>query len=142
MISNIINQNKIDCSKDPVVPDGYKLLKHHKGGVLHWDPVAYSKLFVLEEQKDGKGIEGHRLLQILQEKISFLPNANVLSHVLSYPFPIPAEWLGKKVLFPGTTLVNAYGQPCISFFDGRNGSGYGVKKLILPFDQTFFIPSV
>jgi len=78
----------IDCDTDPFVPEGWKVEEHKKGG-LEWDS-AKVELFLSENQKDGKYVEGNKLRKELADHT--ILNANVLDYLLAHPQLIPEEW--------------------------------------------------
>ncbi|MDE2001222.1 MAG: hypothetical protein KGI60_01480, partial [Patescibacteria group bacterium] len=89
----------IDCDADPFVPNGWLVEKHQKGGSFKWD-AAQVKLYLSNQQRNDKAIEGNKLRRELVDKPVL--NANVLDYLLANPHLIPEEWKGKAVFFWGT----------------------------------------
>lgn len=98
----------IDCDTPPVIPGGYNwtVEEHRKGGQWKWDPAKVS-LYLSEEQKGDKLIQGHKLREELKGKPVL--NANVLDYLLAHQHLIPEEWKGKAVFFWGTIYRYADG---------------------------------
>lgn len=96
----------IDCDADPFVPKDWKVEDHRPGGQFEWDP-AKVKLYLSDEQRDGKTIQGHKLREDLKDKPVL--NANVLEYLLENPMLIPDEWKGKYIFFWGTIYRNSGG---------------------------------
>ncbi|MFA4880707.1 MAG: hypothetical protein WC650_03740 [Candidatus Doudnabacteria bacterium] len=124
-----VNQHIIDCDADPFLPTGWKVEKHYtdKGssGQFAWDS-ANVKLYLSENQIDGKYVEGNKL----REELADMPvlNANVLDYLLTHPHLIPEEW--KKddngnilyIFFWGTIYRYSDGDLCVRclyFFGGE-----------------------
>src|SRR5665213_890159 len=58
-------EHLIDCDADPVIPDGWKVEEHQKGGAFKWNASQVS-LFLSESQKRGRSIEGDKLRATLK----------------------------------------------------------------------------
>ena len=100
-------QHVVDCDARPVVPDGWSVLDHRKGGrqlVLGLSKVG---LYLSPNQMDGKVIEGNKLRKELASEPVL--NANVLDYLLAHPELIPEEWKGKYVFFWGTIYRDSNG---------------------------------
>ena len=84
-----LKKHMIDLSADPLVPNGWTVVEHKKGGILEWDPMNV-QTHCDEGQKDDKHIRGYELRKKLEgERVL---NANVLDHLLSHPELIPEDW--------------------------------------------------
>ena len=78
----------IDCDADPIVMEEHAVYHHKKGGIITWSELDLSN-----------------------EKLRL--NANVLDHLLSYPFRIPERWKEKGVkIYFGDTL---YGDALMTY---------------------------
>ena len=94
-----VSEHVIDCDAPSFIPDGLKVKEHQKSGKLTWDAPKVT-LYLSDNQKDGKIIEGNRLRKELADKPVL--NANVLDYLLANPHLIPEEWKGKAIFFWGT----------------------------------------
>lgn len=92
-------EHVIDCDVLPYELDGWKVVEYKRGGQLRYDPATIS-LYLSENQKNGKAIEGHKLRNELQDQPVL--NANVLDYLLAHPELIPDSWKGKYIFFWGT----------------------------------------
>ncbi|MEK7611768.1 MAG: hypothetical protein AAB407_00230 [Patescibacteria group bacterium] len=79
----------VDCDVDPMIPDGWKIEDHQKGGQWKWDPAKVN-LFLSDPQKEGKTIRGTELRKQLQGQPVL--NACVLDYLLAHPYLIPEDW--------------------------------------------------
>jgi len=95
----------IDLDADPMIPDGWKVEEHTKGGQFQFDLVKVS-LHLDEQQKAGY-IVGRELRNKLQGRPVF--NANLLDYLLTHTELIPEEWKGKTVFFWGTIYRSSDG---------------------------------
>lgn len=84
-----IVKHLIDLDADPFVPEGWSVESHQKAGTFEWDPTKV-RFHLDERQKDGKWIEGYKLLKKLATEPVF--NANLLDYLLKNPHLIPEEW--------------------------------------------------
>ena len=113
-------EHVIDCDADPfvLVPSGWKVKKHQKGGFFKWDPSAV-QFYLSEPQRNGKIIEGNKLRKELTDKPVL--NANVLDYLLSHPHLIPEEWKqdsegrARHIFFWGTIYRDSGGHPFVRF---------------------------
>ena len=111
-------QHIIDCDAGPFVPKGWKVEEHKKGGQLEWDSVKV-ELFLSENQKDGKYVEGNKLRKELANKPVL--NANVLDYLLAHPQLIPEEWKKdgsgncRYTFFWGTIYRNSAGRLSVRY---------------------------
>jgi hypothetical protein len=108
----------IDCDADPLIPNGWKIEEHQKGGVWQWD-VNKLSLYLSKLQKNGNTINGNDLRKELKNK-SVL-NANVLDYLLKHPELIPEEWKDKVVFFWGTIYRGSDGRLCVRDLRWRGG---------------------
>jgi hypothetical protein len=104
--ATILQGNWIDCAARPFVPNGWAVEDHQNGGIWKWD-ASKMKLYVSNNQKDGKVTKGHELRKELMQKL--VVNANVLDYLLAHPHLIPEEWKGKAVFFWGTIYCDTNG---------------------------------
>jgi len=102
----------IDANAKPFVPDGWKVVKHQKGRKFEWNPSKIL-LYLSDEQKNGKHIEGNKLREELESKPVL--NACVLDWLLAHPEFIPEEWKGKVVFFWGTIYRRAGGDLVVRY---------------------------
>lgn len=79
----------IDSDADPFVPKGWKVYKHHRGGIIKWFPDK-GKIYTPDERKYGGGLRFSDLEKELKQ--NRVLNANVLDAVLKDPQLIPPEW--------------------------------------------------
>lgn len=111
----------IDCDASPFIPDGWSVEEHKKMGKLRIDPSKIV-LYLDENQKDGKSVEGDELRNKLMEKQVL--NANVLDYLLANTESIPESWKDKGVYFWGTIYRNAGGNLCVRCLFWNGGQWY------------------
>src|SRR3989344_805093 len=46
-------QHAINCDADPLIPSGWRVEEHRKGGIFIWDSTTV-KLYLSKKQKGGK----------------------------------------------------------------------------------------
>lgn len=114
----------VDLDADPFVPDGWKVVKHVKGGQLEFDPAKVA--LYLDEEQNGGVIIGHELRGKLKGKPVF--NANLLDYLLAHPNLIPEEWKGKAVFFWGTIYRDSVGSLCVRCLVWDDGRWYWVYR--------------
>lgn len=115
----IVTKHLIDCDADPMVPNGWKVEEHTKGGQLEFDPAKVA-LYLSKQQQGDKYIEGNKLRKELKGKPVF--NANVLDYLLAHTNLIPEEWNGKAIFFWGTIYRRSVGGLYVRYLfwdDGR-----------------------
>jgi hypothetical protein len=114
------SEHLIDLDATPFVPyNDWEVAEHCKGGQFKWD-ASKVELYLSEEQREGKGIEGNKLREELKGKPVL--NANVLDYLLENPHLIPEEWKGNRVFFLGTIYRAGRGDlrvRCLCWGDGR-----------------------
>lgn len=115
----VVVKHVIDLDADPMVPDDRSVEEHQKGGSLEWNPAKVA-LYLSEQQKGGKCIEGNKLRQELKGKPVF--NACLLDYLLAHPQLIPDEWKGKTIFFWGTIYRHSSGRSYVRFLFWRGGS--------------------
>jgi len=108
----------IDCDADPFCPSEWKVEEHKKSGKVKWTRELV-QLYLSENQKSGKCIQGHELRKELASKPVL--NACVLDFLLAHPHLIPEEWKGKAVFFWGTIYRNSAGRLYVRFLYWRGG---------------------
>lgn len=96
----------IDCDADPFVPNGMKVVEHHKGGQLEWHAEKVA-LYLSKLQKNGEYIDGNKLRKELESMLVL--NANVLDYLLAHSELIPEEWKSKAIFFWGTIYRHSDG---------------------------------
>ena len=101
----------IDCDANPMIPDGWSIEKHVKGGAFRFakDRVL---LHLAKKQKSGT-ILGHDLRKELEKEPVL--NACVLDYLLAHPHLIPEEWKGQAVFFWGTVYRYCDGSLCVRY---------------------------
>lgn len=114
---NPASRTVIDLDTDPFVPDGWSVVEHRKGGMLDFDPAKIT-LYLSEEQKGDKRIEGNKLREELKTQPVY--NANLLDWYLrkGNQHLIPKEWKGKAVFFWGTIYRRPFGGLYVRSLDG------------------------
>ena len=119
-----IKEHVIDCDVNPMIPDGWTIEEHTKGGQLKWDP-AKATLFLTDAQKNGV-IEGNELRKELAKEPVL--NACVLDYLLAHPHLIPDSWKVHEqgrtrfIYFWGTIYRGSDGNLCVRCLcwnDGR-----------------------
>jgi len=111
----------IDCNAKPFIPEGWKVEKHIKGGKWEWNPNKI-QLYLLDEQKNGKSINGNKLRKELEGQPVL--NANVLDWLLAHPEFIPEEWKGEYIFFWGTIYRYADGYLVVRYLHCFGGRWY------------------
>ncbi len=96
----------INCNANPYTPNGWRVIEHVKSGMFQWNRDNVS-LYLSDQQKNGKSIEGNQLRKELKDKPVF--NANVLDYLLANQHLIPKKWQGRAVFFWGTIYCNSMG---------------------------------
>ncbi len=94
-----------DFDADPLLPSGWKVEEHQKGGKCKHDSLKVG-LYLSRKQK--KGIIGGNVLR-LELKNQPVYNVNLLDFYLKNKHLIPEDWKGKFVFFWGTIYRNADG---------------------------------
>ena len=113
-ISEIIPiKHVVDLDVDPMIPNGWTVEKHIKGGQFEFDPEKVV-LYLDEGQQDGGMIVGNELRQKLAGKGAY--NANLLDFYLANPHLIPEEWKGKFIFFWGTIYRYSSGDLYVRYF--------------------------
>ena len=95
-----------DCSKKPKIPYDDWTVESHNTSLGKID-LSKLELYLDEEQKNGKYIEGNKLREKLKDKPVL--NANVLDYLYEHQSLIPESWKGKCVYFWGTIFRLANG---------------------------------
>ena len=92
----------IDTDAQPNCSEGYTIKTHSKGGNIEWDPEKVS--LYLSETQNECGTSGYNI----QSELDNMPvlNACVLDYLIKNPNLIPADWVGKSVLFWGTIYTS------------------------------------
>jgi len=110
----------VDLDADPVVPDGWSVESHAKGGKFDFAPGRIG-LYLCEEQKNLLNIEGHKLRKKLKNRPIF--NANLLDWLLRKENKrfIPEGWKGKDVFFWGTIYRSNGGELAVRRLCVRGG---------------------
>jgi hypothetical protein len=123
-MSTQCSTNVVDLDADPVVPKGWKLEEHVRGGQFEWDPDRID-LYLSPKQRDGGAIDGDALLAELRGRPVF--NANLLDFLMAHLELIPESWRGSVVCFWGTTfrhINQKLGVRCLHSVEGRWVEGY------------------
>ncbi|MEX1997743.1 MAG: hypothetical protein WEA04_03685 [Candidatus Andersenbacteria bacterium] len=132
----------IDCDADPLLPyEDWKVEEHKKGGQFSWDPSKLS-LYLSDNQRGEKSIEGNKLRRELAERPVL--NANVLDYLIRHPHLVPDEWKVDEqgntlyIYFWGTIYRDADGDLCVRSLcfesghwfwgDGWLGGGWGSRS--------------
>lgn len=108
---NVTTKHIIDSDVQPVIPNGWSIEEHCKGGKLEWNPEKISH-YLSDSQKTGT-IVGNELRKELADKSVSILNACVLDYLLENPHLIPEEWKAKDLFFWGTVYRNAFGRLCV-----------------------------
>ena len=116
-----ITKHIIDLDADPMIPNGWTVEKHTKGGQFKFDPRQVV-LYLDKEQQDGGVIVGNKLRQKLEGKGVY--NANLLDFYLANPQLIPEEWKGKFIFFWGTIYRDSGGILCVRCLRWGGGGWY------------------
>jgi hypothetical protein len=115
--------NKLDTTTKPFIPEYLELVEFHDTSLGKIDPTKI-ELYLDDEQKDSKYIEGNRL----REKLNGKPvlNAVVLDYLFEHQKLIPESWRGKWVYFWGTIYRCANGRLYVRclYFGGRSWDRY------------------
>lgn len=104
-------EHVVDCNADPMIPSGWSVEEHQKGGVIKFD-ASNVELYLSKKQKNGT-IVGNKLREELKGKKVL--NANVLDYLLANPTAIPNEWKGKAIFFWGTIYRCSNGLICVRY---------------------------
>jgi hypothetical protein len=99
----------IDCSAKPLVPRGWRLLRHRRHGILEWDETKVSACWH-ERHELGLMVSNKEFYGSLKKGTAL--NANPLDFLVDHPSRIPEDWrepmFGRPplILFPDTTYLN------------------------------------
>lgn len=131
-------EHLIDLDSDPLIPKGWKVQEHKKGGKWKFDPKQV-KLHLSKIQMSDKTIVGIEL----RKELASLPvmNANLLDWYLAHPEFIPEEWESKAVFFWGTIYRDSDGGLCVRFLCW-NGDRWSWNYLWLPYDWNSLNPAL
>ena len=117
---------KIDTTQTPNIPyNGWTIESNDISLGKKFDPTKIT-LYLDDEQKDGKHIEGNKLREKLKGKPVL--NATVLDWLLEHPEYIPEDWKGKYVYFWGTIYSSPHGDRyvlCLYWGGGAWHRDYG-----------------
>ncbi|OHA58691.1 MAG: hypothetical protein A2571_02890 [Candidatus Vogelbacteria bacterium RIFOXYD1_FULL_44_32] len=120
----VVKKHLINLDADPMIPDGWKVEEHQRGGQFEWD--ASKVALYLDPSQQGGSIEGNKLRKKLKGKNVF--NAVLLDYLLANPHLIPEEWKKDEngntryIFFWGTVYRRSGGGLCVrclSWFGGR-----------------------
>lgn len=106
----VVVKHIVDLDADPYIPEGWEVAEHKKAGQFEWSPNKV-RLYLSENQKDGKWIKGEKLQPEVAAQSPF--NANLLDFLLAHPELIPEEWKGKAMFFWNTVYRSADGRLCV-----------------------------
>jgi hypothetical protein len=111
----------IDCDAAPLVPAGWEIVEHQKGGHWKWD-LKQIGLYLSNDQQDPNVLEGSALRKELADKPVL--NSNVLDYLLCHRDLIPEEWKRARtaVFFWGTLYRDADGNLCVRYL--YHGAGW------------------
>lgn len=124
-------EHRIDCDAAPMIPNGWSVEEHQKGGMLQFD-ITKVNLHLSRKQKNGS-IEGNKLREELKNKKVL--NANVLDYLFANPHLIPEEWKGKDVFFWGTIYRDSFDSPYVRYLRWIGAQWYwGSHWLSFDFD--------
>lgn len=101
----------IDLDAKPLVPDGWTIAKHRKGGLLELTKTKID-LFLTIRQKRTKVDWANHYKEIADQP---LLNANALDFFLANPNLVPEEWKGTYVFFWGTIYRDRYVDQCVRY---------------------------
>lgn len=110
----------IDSDAAPMIPNGWKVEEHKKGGQLTFDVSKVGLYISTRQTEDDKWIGGNDLRKELADKPVL--NANVLDYMLAHPELILDVWKGKHLFFWGTIYRDSGDNLCVRylcFLDGR-----------------------
>ncbi len=118
----VVKKHLINLDADPMIPDGWKVEEHQKGGQFEWD--ASKVALYLDPSQQGGPIEGNKLCKKLKGKNVF--NAVLLDYLLANPHLIPEEWKKDEngntryIFFWGTVYRHSDGFLCVRclYWDG------------------------
>ena len=101
-------QKNIDCDGLPFLPDqGWKAEIGPKEGTLKFDSTTVELIKIGFHKSEWEAIS---------KKLSGVAlNGCVLNHLLLHQNLIPAEWIGKKIFFWGTTYTESSGVKCVLY---------------------------
>ncbi len=114
-------KNVVNCDANPVVPDGWTVEEHVKGGKFEFDPAKIA-LYFAKEQHNGGVISSSKLRKKLRGRLVL--NANLLDFLLAHPNLIPKKWEGKAIFFWGTIYRDSDGGLYVRYLFLGNGRWY------------------
>ncbi len=115
-----LNMKKLfDTTKKPKIPYKDWTIQSNDTSLGKID-LSKIELYLDDDQKDGKYIEGNLLLGKLKGKP--ILNANVLDYLLKHKNLIPESWKDKYVYFWGTIYRDSFGNLCVRYLCWGGGS--------------------
>ncbi len=119
----VIKKHVIDLQAVSYVSSNWTVEEHQKGTPLQWD-VSKVQLYLDNDQKNGKSIEGSKLHKLLVGKP--VMNANVLDYLVANPFLIPKNWRRnqeghlRRIFFWGTIYRDSKGKLHVRYMSFNN----------------------
>ncbi len=101
----------VDLDADPLLPEGWTVYFHRKGGQFEWCSDIGADLYADKSQGEDDGISGHELFEKLKD--TALLNANLLDFLGPRPHLIPESWKSNRVTFWGTVFQHRSGPLCV-----------------------------
>ncbi|MBI5420981.1 MAG: hypothetical protein HZA35_01570 [Parcubacteria group bacterium] len=101
--------NIVDLDAAPVVPVGWSVVKHIKGGHFSLDSTRV-RLYVCQI---SRGMRNDDMYREIEEENPF--NANLLDYLLVHRWLIPKKWKGKSIHFRGTIYRDLDGEQCVRY---------------------------
>lgn len=99
----------INSRKKPLIPKGWKIVKHVKIKSFYWNRKS-AVLHREKEQKKGLYVSHKVIVRRLKRRRKILLNATVLDFLMKHKNRIPQSWEGKTIDFPGTVYRDNSGE--------------------------------
>ncbi|MEK7570248.1 MAG: hypothetical protein AAB515_02305 [Patescibacteria group bacterium] len=124
------SKHRVDLNVDPIVPEGYTVKVHRKGGIFYYDKERVA-IYYAPVQAIGRSVGGAVFLEAFAGKEPF--NACLFDYLLLHPeLPRP---IGLNLVFLGTVFLDKWRKEHVRFL--RVDQYAYVHYGMLPFDFNF-----
>ncbi|MFA6995598.1 MAG: hypothetical protein WC249_04340 [Patescibacteria group bacterium] len=115
-------QNFVDLDADPLIPPGWSVEEHQKGGLWKFNQAKIFLYFSEKQKRPKESVSWSSLRKELSGKN--VANANLLDFYLANPHLIPSAWRGKRIPFWGTIYSGPFGINCVRYLDCDDNLGW------------------
>jgi len=93
-------EHLIDCEANPILPEGWTIIRHYKFGIVKWNIDNVSLYVVPKLQEKRNKIRGYDIRDATEGR--FALNINAMKYLLRRQCLIPENWRDKAIVFWGT----------------------------------------